>query len=247
MFFSAEAPRPFANVFEELAWLSGGFYVLTTKAELPELLGVMELALNAAPVTVTRGRVRGDPMYFSVDDALSEFTVSIRSLEGARAGSFSLTLQQPSGDPRGWDVPQSQLQPLSPLYPALPPPEPVAASYLSAGTAPPDLTTVIASVDRQVVKVPRVAETGMWKLTVAPSGYYEVEVGGKSLLDINIQLLEGTQDLMLPIQGRPVQGDPTAGLVAWMPEFSGRGGEGGWGASTGCCGHSDAPPIPDPL
>ncbi|XP_014381432.2 von Willebrand factor A domain-containing protein 7, partial [Alligator sinensis] len=165
-----EAPRPFTNVFEELAWLSGGFYVLTTKAKLPELLGVMELALNAAPVTVIRGRLRGDPMYFSVDDALSEFTVSIRSLEGARAEAFSLTLQQPSG------------------------------------TAPPDLTTVIASVDRQVVKVPRVAETGMWKLTVVPSGYYEVEVGGKSLLDINIQLLEGTQDLMLPIQGRPVQG-----------------------------------------
>ncbi|XP_039373121.1 uncharacterized protein LOC120392437 [Mauremys reevesii] len=127
----------------------------------------MELALNAAPVTVTRARLLGSRFPFPVDDALSEISVSVRSLAGS---GFAVSLLQPSGEP------------------------------------PAGVESVIDTALHKVLKLRRVEAVGSWTVALTPSGSYEVEIGGKSLLDGTLQILEQRQDLLLPIQGRPVRG-----------------------------------------
>ncbi|XP_075774427.1 von Willebrand factor A domain-containing protein 7 [Pelodiscus sinensis] len=165
--YCAPSGAPAGNVFEELAAFSGGYFVLTTKSQLPGVLGVMELALNAAPVTLTRAQVRGSSFSFPVDEALSELSVSVRRPGG---GGFSIALQLPSGSP------------------------------------PAGVESVIDTSLHKVLKLPRVEAAGTWTVLISPSGVYEVEIGGKSLLDVSVQILEQRQDLVLPIQGRPVRG-----------------------------------------
>ncbi|XP_015277988.1 PREDICTED: von Willebrand factor A domain-containing protein 7 [Gekko japonicus] len=86
--------RRYSNLYEELAAYSGGYYMMTTKSELTQVLGIMELSLNAAPVKVTRARLHGTQFSFPVDETLTEITVSIKSTSSSR---FSMSVLQPSG------------------------------------------------------------------------------------------------------------------------------------------------------
>ncbi|XP_061475402.1 von Willebrand factor A domain-containing protein 7-like [Rhineura floridana] len=88
--------RSYANLYEELAAYSGGFYVMTTKGELDQVLGIMELSLNAAPVKVAHKHLDGSQLSFPVDETLTEITISVKSLISSK---FNVTLLQPSGDP----------------------------------------------------------------------------------------------------------------------------------------------------
>lgn len=92
---SSEASgRGYANLYEELVAYSGGYYVMTTKSQLSQVLGIMELSLNAAPVKVTRARLHGTQFSFPVDETLTEITVSVKSSSASR---FSMNVLQPSG------------------------------------------------------------------------------------------------------------------------------------------------------
>ncbi|KAL8213127.1 UNVERIFIED_CONTAM: hypothetical protein K2H54_060866 [Gekko kuhli] len=86
--------RRYSNLYEELAAYSGGYYIMTTKSELTQVLGIMELSLNAAPVKVTRARLHGTQFSFPVDETLTEITVSVKSTSSSR---FSMSVLQPSG------------------------------------------------------------------------------------------------------------------------------------------------------
>ncbi|XP_013929502.1 PREDICTED: von Willebrand factor A domain-containing protein 7-like, partial [Thamnophis sirtalis] len=63
-------PKTFANSYEELAYNSGGFYVLTTKRQLSQVLGIMEKSLNAAPVKLIDGRMYTSQFSIPVDETL---------------------------------------------------------------------------------------------------------------------------------------------------------------------------------
>ncbi|KAH0630489.1 hypothetical protein JD844_013551, partial [Phrynosoma platyrhinos] len=73
---------------------SGGYYVMTTKSQLSQILGIMELSLNAAPVKVAHSHLDGAQFSFPVDETLTEITVSVKSLSSS---GFSMTVLQPSG------------------------------------------------------------------------------------------------------------------------------------------------------
>nr|XP_028575724.1 von Willebrand factor A domain-containing protein 7-like [Podarcis muralis] len=158
--------RSYANIYEELAAYSGGFYVMTTKGELDQVLGIMELSLNAAPVTVAHKQLDGSQCSFPVDETLTEITVSVKSLHSL---GFTITVRQPSG-------------------------------------VSPSTHTVINTSSHKIVKVSPIPERGMWTVTVSPSGSYEVEIGGKSLLDISYQIMQKQKEYVLPVQGKPVKG-----------------------------------------
>ncbi|XP_077186956.1 von Willebrand factor A domain-containing protein 7-like [Paroedura picta] len=86
--------RRYSNLYEELTAYSGGYYVMTTKSQLNQVLGIMELSLNAAPVKVARVRLNGNRFSFPVDGTLTEITVSIKS---AGSSGFSMSVLEPSG------------------------------------------------------------------------------------------------------------------------------------------------------
>lgn len=86
--------RSYANLYEELAAYSGGYYAMTTKDELSQILGIMELSLNAAPVKVAHSQVDGTRFSFPVDETLAEITVSVKSLGSSE---FTTTVLDPSG------------------------------------------------------------------------------------------------------------------------------------------------------
>ncbi|XP_053155316.1 von Willebrand factor A domain-containing protein 7-like [Hemicordylus capensis] len=159
--------RSHANLYEELAAYSGGFYVMTTKSELSQVLGIMELSLNAAPVKVARGHLNGTHLTFPVDETLAEITVSVKSLGFY---GFRVTVLKPSG-----------------------------ASLEST-------QMVINTANHKIVKVSPIEERGEWSVTLFPSGIYEVEIGGKSLLDFSYQIMQKQKEYVLPVQGRPVKG-----------------------------------------
>ncbi|XP_042311641.1 von Willebrand factor A domain-containing protein 7-like isoform X2 [Sceloporus undulatus] len=159
--------KTYANLYEELAAYSGGYYVMTTKSELSQILGIMELSLNAAPVKVAHIQLNGAQFSFPVDETLTEITVSVKSL---RSTGFSMTVLQPSGTPSTFTE------------------------------------MVINTPKHKVVKVSPVHERGSWSVTVSPSGAYEVEIGGKSLLDFSYQIMQKQKEYVLPVQGRPVKG-----------------------------------------
>ncbi|XP_077777251.1 von Willebrand factor A domain-containing protein 7-like isoform X1 [Podarcis muralis] len=158
--------RGYANIYEQLAAYSGGFYVKTTKGELGRVLGIMELSLNAAPVKVVHKHLDGSQLSFPVDETLTEITVSVKSLS---ASGFTVFLLQPSG-------------------------------------ASPSTHTVINTASHKIVKVSPIPERGMWTMTVSPRGSYEVEIGGKSLLDFSYQIVQKQKEYVLPVQGKPVEG-----------------------------------------
>ncbi|XP_066469209.1 von Willebrand factor A domain-containing protein 7-like [Tiliqua scincoides] len=159
--------RSYANLYEELAAYSGGYYVMTTKGELSQVLGIMELSLNAAPVKVAHRRVDGTRFSFPVDETLTEITVSVKSLGSP---GFRITVLDPSG----------------------------------ASLASPH--TVIDTPTHKVLKVSPVSQWGLWAVTMSPSGPYEVEIGGKSLLDFSYQIMQKQNEYVLPVQGRPIKG-----------------------------------------
>ncbi|KAJ6653436.1 hypothetical protein lerEdw1_009189 [Lerista edwardsae] len=159
--------RSFANLYEELAAFSGGYYAMTTKSELSQVLGIMELSLNAAPVKVAQGHVDGARFSFPVDETLTEITVSVKS---SASSGFGIAVLDPSG--------------ASPASPR----------------------TVIDTANHKVVKVSPISQWGLWAVTMSPSGSYEVEIGGKSLLDFSYQIMQRQNEYVLPVQGRPVTG-----------------------------------------
>ncbi|XP_067319415.1 von Willebrand factor A domain-containing protein 7-like [Anolis sagrei] len=172
----------YANIYEEIATYSGGFYVLTTKPELSRVLGVMELSLNAAPVKVAQDRLDGTQFSFPVDETLTEITISVKNLRSRR---FSMTILTPSG-----------------------------------ATAR-NTKTLIDTTNQKIVKVSPIQERGSWTVTVSPSSSYEVEIGGKSLLDFSYQILQKQRDYMLPIQGRPVKGSNYAVSLKMLGDAKG--------------------------
>ncbi|XP_070789503.1 von Willebrand factor A domain-containing protein 7-like [Pituophis catenifer annectens] len=89
-------PKTFANSYEELAVYSGGFYVLTTKHQLSQVLGIMEKSLNAAPVKLIDGQMYTSQFSIPVDETLKELTISVKA-----STSFSMTVFQPSGSQLG--------------------------------------------------------------------------------------------------------------------------------------------------
>ncbi|XP_061427597.1 von Willebrand factor A domain-containing protein 7-like isoform X2 [Lethenteron reissneri] len=90
----SRASEPRQNIYETLTALSGGQYILTTKDELADVLGILELSLNAAPVSVRYVEVTTpDPVTFPVDSSLSEIAVSVSG-----PASFTVELFLPSGD-----------------------------------------------------------------------------------------------------------------------------------------------------
>ncbi|KAM3847428.1 von Willebrand factor A domain-containing protein 7-like [Vipera latastei] len=89
-------PKTYANSYEELADYSGGFYVLTTKYQLSQVLGIMEKSLNAAPVKLMDGQMYTSQFSFPVDETLKEVTISIKA-----SASFSMNVFQPSGSQLG--------------------------------------------------------------------------------------------------------------------------------------------------
>ncbi|XP_062979588.1 von Willebrand factor A domain-containing protein 7-like [Elgaria multicarinata webbii] len=159
--------RSYANLYEELAAYSGGYYARTTKSQLSQILGIMELSLNAAPVRVALARLDGTQFPFPVDETLTEITVSVKHLSSS---AFTMTVLQPSGAP-------------------------VASTH-----------SVINTDSHKIVKVSPITERGSWSVSVSPSGSYEVEIGGKSLLDFSYQIMENQDEYVLPVQGRPVRG-----------------------------------------
>ncbi|XP_066474354.1 von Willebrand factor A domain-containing protein 7-like [Tiliqua scincoides] len=159
--------RSYTNLYEELTAYSNGYYVMTTKGELSQVLGIMELSLNAAPVKVAHRRVDGTRFSFPVDETLTEITVSVKALGSP---GFRITVLDPSG----------------------------------ASLASPH--TVIDTANHKVVKVSPISQMGLWAVTMSPSGPYEVEIGGKSLLDFSYQIMQKQNEYVLPVQGRPVKG-----------------------------------------
>ncbi|XP_078472125.1 von Willebrand factor A domain-containing protein 7-like [Lampetra planeri] len=90
----SRASEPRQNIYETLTALSGGQYILTTKDELADVLGSLELSLNAAPVSVRYVEVTTpDSVTFPVDSSLSEIAVSVSG-----PASFTVELFLPSGD-----------------------------------------------------------------------------------------------------------------------------------------------------
>ncbi|XP_058029124.1 von Willebrand factor A domain-containing protein 7-like [Ahaetulla prasina] len=89
-------PKTFANSYEELAFYSGGFYVLTTKHQLSQVLGIMEKSLNAAPVKLIDGQMYTSQFSIPVDETLKELTISVKA-----STSFSMNVFQPSGSQLG--------------------------------------------------------------------------------------------------------------------------------------------------
>ncbi|XP_062978427.1 von Willebrand factor A domain-containing protein 7-like [Elgaria multicarinata webbii] len=160
--------RSYDNLYEELAAFSGGSYVKTKKSDLSQVLRIMELSLNAAPVKVALARLDGTQFPFPVDETLTEITVSVKSI--SFSSGFSMTVQQPSGAP-------------------------LASTHM-----------VINTDTHKVVKVSPIKERGSWTVTVSRRGIFEVEIGGKSLLDFSYQIMEKQKEYVLPIQGRPVTG-----------------------------------------
>ncbi|XP_025028739.1 von Willebrand factor A domain-containing protein 7-like, partial [Python bivittatus] len=88
--------RNYENVYEELAFFSGGYYVKTTKDQLSTVLGIMELSMNAAPVKIAHDYVDESQFSFPVDESLSEISISFKTF---RHNSFRFNIFQPSGDP----------------------------------------------------------------------------------------------------------------------------------------------------
>ncbi|XP_003218068.3 von Willebrand factor A domain-containing protein 7 [Anolis carolinensis] len=158
--------RSYDNLYEELAAYSGGYYVMTSKSQLHQILGIMKLSLNAAPVKVAYSHMDGTRFSFPVDETLTEITVSVKSRVSS---GFSMTVLQPSG-----------------------------ATSAS--------TVVIDTANHKVVEVSPIHERGSWTVTVSPSGSYEVEIGGKSLMDFSYQIMQRQKEYVLPVQGRPVKG-----------------------------------------
>uniref|UniRef100_A0A8C6VLN7 von Willebrand factor A domain-containing protein 7-like n=1 Tax=Naja naja TaxID=35670 RepID=A0A8C6VLN7_NAJNA len=72
-------PKTFANSYEELADYSGGFYVLTSKSQLSQVLGIMEKSLNAAPVKLIHGQMYTSQFSIPVDETLKELTISVKA------------------------------------------------------------------------------------------------------------------------------------------------------------------------
>ncbi|XP_032829091.2 von Willebrand factor A domain-containing protein 7-like isoform X3 [Petromyzon marinus] len=90
----SRASEPRQNIYETLAALSGGQYILTSKGELADVLGSLELSLNAAPVSVRYVEVTTpDSVTFPVDSSLSEIVVSVSG-----PAFFTVELLLPSGD-----------------------------------------------------------------------------------------------------------------------------------------------------
>ncbi|XP_070593768.1 von Willebrand factor A domain-containing protein 7-like isoform X3 [Erythrolamprus reginae] len=89
-------PKTFANIYEELADFSDGFYVLTIKPQLSQVLGIMEKSLNAAPVKLIKGQMHVSQFSIPVDETLKELIISVKS-----STSFTMTVVQPSGSPLG--------------------------------------------------------------------------------------------------------------------------------------------------
>ncbi|XP_061427591.1 von Willebrand factor A domain-containing protein 7-like isoform X2 [Lethenteron reissneri] len=90
----SRASEPHQNIYETLTALSGGQYILTTKDELADVLGILELSLNAAPVSVHYVEVTTpDYVTFPVDSSLSEIAVSVSG-----PASFTVELFLPSGE-----------------------------------------------------------------------------------------------------------------------------------------------------
>ncbi|XP_063147331.1 von Willebrand factor A domain-containing protein 7-like [Candoia aspera] len=162
--------RHYDNIYEELASFSDGYYVQTTRNRLSEVLGIVEMSMNAALVKIAHDYVDGSEFSFPVDESLSEISISIKSRNLLAWSIFSFNIFQPSGDP-------------------LPKPH-----------------MIIDTNNHKVVKVSPVPQQGRWTLSMTPSGSYEVEIRGKSLLDFTYQLMQKQDDYMLPIQGRPVEG-----------------------------------------
>nr|XP_060615950.1 uncharacterized protein LOC132765687 [Anolis sagrei ordinatus] len=156
----------YANPYEELAAYSGGYYVMTSKSQLSQILGIMKLSLNAAPAKVAHSRMDGARFSFPVDETLTEISVSVKSLTSS---GFSMTVLRPSG-----------------------------ATSAS--------TVVINTANHKVVEVSPIHERGSWTVVVSPSGSYEVEIGGKSLMDFSYQIMQKQKEYVLPVQGRPVKG-----------------------------------------
>ncbi|XP_008103953.2 von Willebrand factor A domain-containing protein 7 [Anolis carolinensis] len=160
------AARTYANIYEELAAYFGGYYARTTKKQLSQILGVMELSLNAAPVKVARSLITGTQFSFPVDETITEITVSVKS---SSSSAFSIAVLKPSG-----------------------------------ATSP--SSVIINTADHKIVKVSPVSDRGSWTVRVSPSGSYEVEIGGKSLMDFSYQIMQKQKEYVLPVQGRPVKG-----------------------------------------
>ncbi|XP_015746191.1 von Willebrand factor A domain-containing protein 7-like [Python bivittatus] len=91
-----EGTRSYANIYEEVAVYSGGFYVHTTKSQLSQILGLMEMSLNAAPVKVVDTKVTASQFSFPVDDTLIDFTISVKA-----SSAFTINVLPPSGSPLG--------------------------------------------------------------------------------------------------------------------------------------------------
>ncbi|XP_026575821.1 von Willebrand factor A domain-containing protein 7-like isoform X2 [Pseudonaja textilis] len=89
-------PKIFANSYEELADYSGGFYVLTSKSQLSQVLGIMEKSLNAAPVKLIDGQMYTSNVSIPVDETIKELTISVKA-----STSFSMKVFQPSGTQLG--------------------------------------------------------------------------------------------------------------------------------------------------
>ncbi|XP_067865293.1 von Willebrand factor A domain-containing protein 7-like isoform X2 [Heterodontus francisci] len=81
------------NIFEQLAEFSGGYYVQTQKGALANVLGLVEMALNAAPVKIFTAETEDQEVSFPVDEMLEEFSISVKST----ASVVNLVVQQPSG------------------------------------------------------------------------------------------------------------------------------------------------------
>ncbi|XP_043939193.1 von Willebrand factor A domain-containing protein 7-like [Protopterus annectens] len=154
-----------SNIYEELAEFSGGYYVMTSKAGLKDVLGIMELSLNSAPVTITKMEEKRSTLSFPVDNTLVDVSVSVKSV----SSGFTCTIEDSSGK--------------------------------TVKT-----NTVINTATQQVFKISPVEALGLWTLTISKEATYEIEVGGKSLLDFSYKIMEEQNGYTLPIQGRPVQG-----------------------------------------
>nr|XP_060617059.1 von Willebrand factor A domain-containing protein 7-like [Anolis sagrei ordinatus] len=160
------AARTYSNIYEELAAYTGGYYAITTKKQLSQILGVMELSLNAAPVKIVHSLITGTQLSFPVDETITEITVSVKS---SSSSAFSITVLKPSG-----------------------------------ATSP--SSVIINTANHKIVKISPINDRGSWTVRVSPSGSYEVEIGGKSLLDFSYQIMQKQKEYVLPIQGRPVRG-----------------------------------------
>ncbi|XP_053159970.1 von Willebrand factor A domain-containing protein 7-like [Hemicordylus capensis] len=75
-----------------------------------------------------------------------------------------------------------------------------------SGAPPTSAYSLVNTVNHKVVKVPSIEERGEWSVSLSPSGSYEVEIGGKSLLDFSYQIMQKQKEYMLPVQGQPVKG-----------------------------------------